>query len=136
MDLIVKTESESERVHQRSSSAKQNKPRISFLHVEKCRVPSEDDQPRRRSIVENCENEHRSYQINYLEYQHHFAMTRSTKSVCNLIILTDTSNIRDDSSDQPSLNAKSIRLVIITQRRRQIPETRANQPSIDLNINS
>ena len=99
MDLTVKTESESGRVHQRSSSAKLNEPRRSFLHDEKCRVPSEDDQSRHRSIVENCENEHRSHQINYLEYQNHYAITKTTKSVRNLIILTDISNIRNDSSD-------------------------------------
>ena len=77
MDLTVTTESESGRVHQRSSSAKLNEPRLSFLHDEKCRVPSEDDQSRHRSIVENCENEHGSHQINYLEYRNHYAITKS-----------------------------------------------------------
>ena len=99
MDLTVMTESESGRVHQHSSSAKLNEPRQSFLHDEKCRVPSEDDQSRHRSIVENCENEHRSHQIIYSEYQNHYAITKATKSVRNLIILTDISNIRNDSSD-------------------------------------
>ena len=99
MDLTVTTESESGRAHQRSGSAKLNKPRLSFLHDEKCRLPSEDDQSRHRSIVENCENEHRSHQINYLEYRNHYAITKATKTVRNLIILIDTSNIRNDSSD-------------------------------------
>ena len=58
MDLTVTTKSESGRAHQRSGNAKLNEPRISFPHDEKCRLPSEDDQSRHRSIVENCENEH------------------------------------------------------------------------------
>ena len=99
MGLTVTTESESGQAHQRPSNAKLNEPRESFLHDETCRSPSEDDQSRHRSIVENCENEHRSHQINYLEYQNHYAITKTTKSVRNLIILTDISNIRNDSSD-------------------------------------
>ena len=59
MDLTVTTENESGWAHQRSGNAKLNEPRISFPHDEKCRLPSEDDQSRHRSIVENCENEHR-----------------------------------------------------------------------------
>ena len=80
MDLTVTTESESEQAHQRPSNAKLNEPRQSFLHDEKCRVPSEDDQSRHRSIVENCENEHRSHQINYLEYRNHYAITKTMKT--------------------------------------------------------
>ena len=99
MDLTVTTESESGRAHQRSGNAKLNEPRISFPHDEKCRLPSEDDQSRHRSIVENCENEHRSHQINYLEDQNHYAKTNATKTVRNLIILIDTAITRNDSSD-------------------------------------
>ena len=99
MDLIMTTESESGRAHQRSGKTKLNEPRLSFLHDETCRSPSEDVQSRHRSIVENCENEHRSHQINYLEYRNHYAITKATKTVRNLIILIDTSNIRNDSSD-------------------------------------
>ena len=92
MDLTVTTESESGWAHQRSGNAKLNEPRLSFLHDETCRSPSEDDQSRHRSIVENCENEHRSH-------RNHYAITKATKTVRNLIILIDTSNIRNDSSD-------------------------------------
>ena len=99
MDLIMTTESESGRAHQRSGKTKLNEPRLPFLHDETCRSPSEDVQSRHRSIVENCENEHRSHQINYLEYRNHYAITKATKTVRNLIILIDTSNIRNDSSD-------------------------------------
>ena len=89
-------ESESGRVHQRSSSAKLTEPRLSSLHDEKCRVPSEGDQSRHRSIFENCENEHRSHQVNH---QNHYAITKAMKSVRNLITLIKTSNIRNDSSN-------------------------------------
>ena len=99
MDLIMTTESESGRAHQRPGKTKLNEPRLSFLHDETCRSPSEDVRSRYRSNVENCENEHRSHQINYLEYRNHYAITKATKTVRNLIILIDTSNIRNDSSD-------------------------------------
>ena len=99
MDLIMTTESESGRAHQRPGKTKLNEPRLSFLHDETCRSPSEDVQSRHRSIVENCENEHRSHQINYLEYRNHYAITKATKTVRNLIILIDSSNIRNDSSE-------------------------------------
>ena len=89
-------ESESERVHQHSSSAKLTEPRLSFLHDGKCRVPSEDDQPRCRSTVENCKNEHRLHQVSH---QNHYAITKAMKSVRNLIILIKTSVIRNDSSN-------------------------------------
>ena len=98
-DLKAPTESEPGRAHQRSGKTKLNEPRLSFLHDETCRSPSEDVQSRHRSIIENCENEHRSHQINYLEYRNHYAITKATKTVRNLIILIDTSNIINDSSD-------------------------------------
>ena len=99
MDLIMTTERELGRAHQRSGKTKLNEPRLPFLHDKTCRSPSEDVQSRHRSIVENCENEHRSHQINYLEYRNHYAITKATKTVRNLITLIDTSNIRNDSSD-------------------------------------
>ena len=89
-------ESELGWVHQHSSSAKLTEPSLSSLHDEKCRVPSEDDQPRRQSTVENCKYEHRLHKVNH---QNHYAITKATKTVRNLIILIDTSNIRNDSSD-------------------------------------
>ena len=81
-------ESESGRVHQHSSSAKLTEPRLSFLHDGKCRVPFEDDQPRCRSTVENCKNEHRLHQVSH---QNHYAITKAKKSVRNLITFIKTS---------------------------------------------
>ena len=62
-DLKAPTESEPGRAHQRSGKTKLNEPRLSFLHDETCRSPSEDVRSRFRSNVENCENEHQSNQI-------------------------------------------------------------------------
>ena len=120
-------ESESEQVHQHSSSVKLTEPRLSFPHDGKCRLPSEGDQSRCRSTVENCKNEHRSHQVSY---QNHYVITKATKSVRIL-------NHQNLSHKKRLLELfKSIRLVISTKRRRHITETKANQPSIDLNINS
>ena len=89
-------ESESGRVHQHSSSAKLTEPRLSSLHDGKCKVPFEDDQPRCRSTVENCKNEHRLHQVNH---QNHYSITKAMNSARNLIIFTKTSVMRDDSSN-------------------------------------
>ena len=78
-DLKAPTESEPGRAHQRSGNAKLNEPRISFPHDEKCRLPSEDDQSRHRSIVENCENEHRLYQQKLLRIPTSFCNDKSYK---------------------------------------------------------
>ena len=98
-DLKAPTESEPGRAHQRSGKTMLNEPRLSFLPDETCRSPSEDVRSRYRSNGENCENEHRTYQINYLEYQNHYAITKAMKIPRNLNILIDTSNIRNDSVD-------------------------------------
>ena len=89
-------ESESERVHQHSSSAKLTEPSLSSLHDGKCIAPSEGDQPRCRSTAENCKNEHR---LNQVSHQNHYAITKAKKSERNLIIYIKTSVIRNDSSN-------------------------------------